>query len=346
MSFLAHFRLRGYPFQITADHSTFVPFAAHSALLKSVIFAIERGSGIVKISGDVGTGKTVLGRLLLEYYGSKLATAYIPNPPVESADLVRTVCHELGIEPDGGVDPQTALTSFLLEKAQAGDKLLLIIDEAQTLGEQGLERVRLLSNIDTTQRRLLQIILLGQPELDELLSRHSLRQLRQRISFSFRTVALTPQEVDRYLHARIARFAHDKPPRRIFAPAAVRVIASASRGIPRIINLVADKALLAAYSDGRYEVTRQDARDAAKETAATVGPRWRWRMVLSRYGLGGMIGAVAALVVGSLALWSVSMAATPGTGPGLMGGVTEAARQVGSLLGTIVHTVLPGGSGA
>ena len=186
MPFLAHFDLTERPFSLTPNCELYFPSETHQEVLNSLRYAIDRGEGIIKVSGEVGTGKTLICRLLTADLVKTKAVAYIINPQNDADWVVGAVCREFGLDPDSSSDPFHLLNGFLLEQYRKGRPAVLVVDEAQALGLVGLETVRRrLSNLETDTSKLLQAVLFGQPELDRLLRTHTLRQLNQRIVFSF-----------------------------------------------------------------------------------------------------------------------------------------------------------------
>ncbi|MEQ9448819.1 MAG: AAA family ATPase, partial [Rhodospirillaceae bacterium] len=204
MPYLAHFGLREHPFTLTPNTNQYFPIDKHVEIIQSIQFGIARNTGILKVVGDVGTGKTMLCRLLLrKLVESNDAVAYLNAPQVDPESLVSLVCAEFGLETGSRAQMMQALNTFLLEQHALGRNSVLIVDEAQALGPAGLEAVRLLSNLETERNKLLQIVMFGQSELDELLSRPELRQINQRIGFSFNTGPLTMAEAKHYMTHRV-----------------------------------------------------------------------------------------------------------------------------------------------
>lgn len=266
MPYLTHFNLGEHPFSLTPDTALYFPGAAHREVYESVFYAIRRGEGIVKVSGEVGTGKTLLCRMLLDALGNRAAVAYLNNPRGDADWVVRAICREFGINVQHSDDLYDSLNRFLIEKHAVGVDNVVLVDEAQGLGEVGLESIRLLSNLETEKRKLLQIVLFGQPELDRLLERHNLRQVAQRISFSFGTKPLSEAEAAAYIRYR-AKMASRNPEAamEIFSAPAIRHIVRAGQCNPRLMNILGDKSLLAAYGEGAVQVERRHARAAVQE---------------------------------------------------------------------------------
>jgi MSHA biogenesis protein MshM len=248
--------------------------------------ALRSGEGFLKIVGEVGCGKTVLCRQLLNTLQGEFVTAYIPNPDMGPDDLLHSLCHELAI-----VVPQsakrhrllTALRDCLLGHALAGRKVLVCIDEAQAIPVRTVESLRLLSNLETEKQKLLQLVLLGQPELDHKLQLPEIRQLLQRITFSEYLGPMAIERVAPYLQHRLATAAvDDATDTQIFTPAAVQEIAVSSGGVPRLVNVLAHKCLMLAYGENEHRVVLRHVRLAASDTPGVRRPLPWWRRWLSK----------------------------------------------------------------
>ncbi len=256
---------REAPFNITPDPRFLFFSDKHREAFNHVLFGIRERKGFIQITGEVGAGKTTVCRAILSELGPAYRTALILNPTVTSTQLIRAILAELGLEPRR-LD-RTAyleiLNRFLLERAGAGDDVVLIIDEAQDLEPELLEQVRLLSNLETDQRKLLQIVLIGQPELRERLDEPGLKQLRQRITVRYHLGPLDRFETERYIAHRLKVAGADGRPD--FSRGAVRKVHRYARGVPRLINAVCDKALLYGYVNGTYELRGRAVRQAIRE---------------------------------------------------------------------------------
>ena len=280
--YLGHFSLREAPFSITPDTDFFYPHEGAQASLNMLLVALRSGEGFVKVVGELGCGKTVLCRQLLKTLHGEFVTAYIPNPDMGPEDLLLALAAELGL----AVEPQAsrhqimgALHVCLLDHAKAGRKVLVCIDEAQAIPVRTVESLRLLSNLETEKRKLLQLVLLGQPDLDDKLTRPEIRQLLQRITFSEYLGPMLAKRVPAYLEHRIARAATDSTvDTRLFKPRAAIAIAHYSGGVPRLINVMANKCLMLAYGEDVQRVTVEHVHLAAKDTPGVVArrPWWLW----------------------------------------------------------------------
>ena len=277
--YLRHFSLREMPFAITPDTSFFYPHEGAQSALNTLVVALRSGEGFLKVVGEVGCGKTVLCRQLLNLLGDDYRTAYIPNPDMGPDDLLSALAQELSLElPTAASRHQvlTALTVCLVGHAQAGRRVVVCIDEAQAIPLRTVESLRLLSNLETEKRKLLQLVLLGQPELDEKLSRPEIRQLLQRITFSEYLGPMLAQRVPAYLEHRLGTAAlDDSTDLAVFEPAAVLALAQYSRGVPRLINVLAHKCLMLAYGENLHRVSPRHVHLAAADTPA-VRPRTLW----------------------------------------------------------------------
>ncbi len=273
--YLDHFGLSELPFGITPDTSFTVLTRSHQEALNTLLVALNSGEGFIKITGEVGTGKSLLCRRLLQALPENAVSAYLPNPYLAPRTLLLALAEELGVAVDSASDDYHLLkcvNEALL--AYAGDErpVVVCIDEAQAMPLETLESLRLLSNLETEKRKLLQIVLFGQPELDRKLAEPSVRQLLQRIAFHYRLGCLGREEVGNYLahRLRVAGYRGDE----LFAPRAVRSLHRASRGTPRLLNILAHKSLLAVYGEGKHAVLSRHVRQAAADTEGAASPGW------------------------------------------------------------------------
>lgn len=317
MPYQAHFGLRDLPFSLTANTQYYYPSAKHTEIIDSLKFGIDRNGGIFKVVGDVGTGKTLLSRLLMRHLVDRAAVAYLVSPQQDRDLVIGAVCHEFGVEGDSQAEQLRLLTQLFIEEHSKGRNAVLVVDEAQALGVEGLEAIRLLSNLETERKKLLQIVLFGQTELDELLSRHDLRQLQQRIVFAFSTNPLSAHETGQYINHRIKCARQPGVDFPIFSAAAVKTISKASRNIPRVVNILCDKSLLAAYSDGATQVKPVHAERAIEDSPGVSNLPFFARRAGRRLAIAA---ALAGLVIGGAALYAVSapisLSAGPFLGPG------------------------------
>lgn len=270
--YLEHFGLREFPFGLTPNTQFFCALPTHQEAFNVLMVALHSGEGFIKITGEVGTGKTMLCRKLINELGGDFVIAYIPNPAMPQHELLATVAEEMGLPYEQVVNTGhvlKAINQHLLEVAGRGKRLVLVLDEAQAIPSDSLELLRLLTNLETESRKLLQIVLFGQPELDELLNLPNLRQLRQRITFSYRLHLLNYRETQSYLFKRlqVAGFSE----RDLLTSMAYRLVHAYSRGTPRLINILAHKAMLVAYGKGARRVGALHVRAAARDTEGVKG---------------------------------------------------------------------------
>ncbi len=280
--YLRHFSLREAPFSITPDTDFYYPHESAQASLNMLLVALRSGEGFVKVVGELGCGKTVLCRQLLKTLQGEFVTAYIPHPDMGPDDLLMALCAELGLEvvqPPQRHQMLAALRDCLLEHARMGRKVLVCIDEAQAIPIRTVESLRLLSNLETEKRKLLQLVLLGQPDLDDKLARPEIRQLLQRITFSEYLGPMQASRVASYLEHRLATAARDKDTDiHLFTPRAAAAMAHYSGGVPRLINVMAHKCLMLAFGEDVQRVSAAHVHLAARDTpgVAVRASRWSW----------------------------------------------------------------------
>lgn len=275
--YLKHFGLSEAPFGITPDTAFIYAGDAHQEALNTLLIGLSSGEGFIKITGEVGTGKTLLLRRFLATLGEHHVVAYLPNPQLEPRILLIALAEELGLKLQA-LDYQfhlvKAINQHLLDMAAQGKTVVVCIDEAQCMPLESLETLRLLSNLETEKRKLLQVVLFGQPELDEKLANPAVRQLRQRIVYHYRMPGLKQPEAGHYLAHRLRVAGH--PRGDVFAPAAARLIYRLSGGIPRLANVLAHKSLLLAFGEGKASVGRNHVLLAGKDTeGARYVPWWQ-----------------------------------------------------------------------
>jgi len=253
------------PFSITPDPRYLFFSQRHREAFDHMLFGITQRKGFIQITGEVGAGKSTLCRAVLEQLGKRYATALILNPVLTGIQLLRAILHEYGLDDRGNdrVRLMQRLNEFLLERAREGKDVVLFVDEAQDLSNELLEEVRLLSNLETDDRKLLQIVLVGQTELRKRLQRPELRQLRQRITVRYHLGPIGRDETESYIFHRLTVAGSNGRP--TFSPAAIRAIRRHSRGVPRLINALCDKALLAGYVEDRDHITWRQVRRAVRD---------------------------------------------------------------------------------
>jgi general secretion pathway protein A len=284
--YLQFFGLNEAPFSITPDPAFVYLSAAHRDALAHLHYGVGQGGsgGFVQLTGEVGTGKTTLCRCLLEQVPENTRVALVLNPLMTPGELLATICEELGIETAGISGSNKALVDalnqYLLAQHAAGKRVVVVIDEAQNLSPEALEQVRLLTNLETAKDKLLQMVLLGQPELRELLQRQSLRQLSQRITARYHLAPLNEQETHGYIRHRMQVAGAQKNP---FRRSAMRALFKRSAGIPRLINIIADRALTGAYAAESGSVSARLVHSAANEVQPSEKQvrANRWPMVIA-----------------------------------------------------------------
>ena len=282
-----HFGLREVPFSITPDTSFFFTSPHSQEALNTLLVAAKSGEGFIKITGEVGTGKTLLCRKFIATLGEEFVTAYIPNPYLEPRTLMLALADELEVTLARDVDQHQLLKSItyrLMELATQGKQVLLCLDEAQAIPIESLEALRLLTNLETEKRKLLQIVLFGQPELNRHLELNSIRQLAQRITFHYHLGPLKRDDLEYYLAHRLRVAGYTGS--RLFSRGAVSRLFGASGGIPRLVNILAHKALMLSYGEGKRQVSRRHVGLAARDTISVPRRRWPWAL-----GVGLLIAA-------------------------------------------------------
>ncbi|MFY9315564.1 MAG: AAA family ATPase, partial [Burkholderiales bacterium] len=264
--YLDHFGLNEPPFRITPHPDFFFDGADRGATLEGLQYAILHDEGIVKVSGEIGSGKTMLCRVLMERLPDEVETVFLANPSYSRSEILNAIAEELGqpVANDPAVPALRELQAKLIELYASGRRVVVMIDEAHAMPDDTLEQVRLLSNLESSRHKLLQIVLFGQPELDESLAKPTMRQLKDRITHSFRTRPLAPDEVAKYVSFRMRTAGYKGP--ELFSDAAIAAIARASSGLTRRINVLCDKALLAAFAGDTHGVTPREVRSAIADS--------------------------------------------------------------------------------
>ncbi|MBP9726242.1 MAG: AAA family ATPase [Gammaproteobacteria bacterium] len=282
-----YFQLHDLPFEQTPNLKFFCGFELYRDALDTIVHSLEKGEPIIKVVGEVGTGKTLLCRKLIDALDQQdMVTLYIHNPLLNTETLFRLIADELAVphaETDAEYYLYKNITDKLLSYYHENKHVVLLVDEAQTLSDASLEALRLLTNLESEHKKLIQIILLGQPELDERLSLKKFRQLKQRIGFNVRLTALHATQVSPYLQQRLLSAGHANG--KLFSEAASKLIFKVSHGIPRVINIVAYKALLASYVQGKLLVDKEAMRAAILDSKETLDSCSKKKNMLSKkYG--------------------------------------------------------------
>ena len=298
----AFYGLNEKPFSLTPDPDFFYRYAGHQEAFNVLLIALQNGEGFIQVTGEVGTGKTLLCRRLLQLLSDTCATAYLPNPLLSRTELYRAIAEDLQLQAPASATLQQLVQLIFRELARLKQQqrpLVILIDEAQGMSHRSLEALRLLSNLETEKEKLLHIVLFAQPELKERLATDDLRQLRQRITFTYELDPMGATEVGAYLHHRltVAGLIGEN----LFTPRAIKCLARASRGVPRLVNLLAHKALLAGYGKGAKKVGHSQALAAVRDSAAALTfPRRFVPPYLVESGLVVLIGFVMLFVWGVL----------------------------------------------
>lgn len=296
--YYAFFGLRQPPFRITPDTGFFFEGGNRGAVLEALIYAITHGEGMVKVTGEVGSGKTMLCRVLQARLPAHVETVYLANPSVAPDEILHAIAFELELplpRDASRLEVLHALHEFLLARHAEGRQVVVFVEESQSMPIATLEEIRLLSNLETTHHKLLQIVLFGQPELDENLRKPEIRQLRERITHSFALTPLEPDEVKDYLGFRLRAAGYAGPD--LFPPQVIRYLTRATAGLTRRVNIVADKALLAAFAENTHNVTLKHAKLAVRDSEfsdKTSGAiRWHRGMIWAAVLAAGLAAAVA-----------------------------------------------------
>ena len=312
--YLSHFGLNEPPFRITPHTEFFFSGANRGATLEALLYAITHDEGIVKVTGEVGSGKTMLCRVLVERLPKSVETIYLANPSLSRDEILHVIAADLQVESRGErvTILLRALQERLIKLYAAGRRVVVLIDEAHAMPIETLEEIRLLSNLESNRHKLLQIVLFGQPELDQHLALPNMRQLKERITHGFKLEPLVRSDVESYVDFRMRAAGYRGPS--VFAPPAMKLIAQSSQGLTRRINILADKSLLAAFADGTHQVTAKHARAAVRDSE--FGSRRRavpnaWWLVAAGLAAGLLVGVGLHLWNQSGAARSVAAAASP-----------------------------------
>ena len=291
--YYAFFGLTQPPFKITPDTDFFFEGGNRGAVLEALIYAIAQGEGIIKVTGEVGSGKTMLCRVLQARLPRSVETVYLANPSVSPEEILHAIAFELQLpiaRDAGRLVVMHALNEYLLARHAEGRQVVIFVEESQGMPLATLEEIRLLSNLETKQHKLLQIVLFGQPELDENLRKPEIRQLRERITHSFSLGPLNADEVRSYIAFRLRAAGYHGPD--LFSPSVVRYMTTATGGLTRRINIVADKALLAAFAENTHNVNARHVRAAVQDSEfSNAGRKRRWLAPAAAFVLGALVVA-------------------------------------------------------
>ncbi len=293
MLYLKHFGLNELPYSITPDTSFYFASSSYQEGLNTLLFAILSGEGFIKITGEVGTGKTLLCRKLMASLDNTFKVAYVPNPYLEPHSLLMMLAQELGIILPDTVTQHallSALTQGLLDFTRNGIKVVVCLDEVQAMPIETLEALRLLSNLETEKRKLLQVVIFGQPELEEKLNHASIRQLKQRITFEYKLDHLSRDEMQYYLNHRLVIAGYQGS--RMFSDMALWLMYFKSKGVPRLVNILANKSLLAAYGKGIHQVGFAEVLAAVADTRS-VSASWH-KIFLHAFSFAVFVGVFGA----------------------------------------------------
>ena len=263
--YLSHFGLDEPPFRITPHTDFFFAGASRGATLEALLYAITHDEGIVKVSGEVGSGKTMLCRVLIERLPENVETIYLANPSLSREEILYAIADELklGLTAERAARLLRELQEHLIKLFGEGRRVVVLIDEAHAMPKETLEEIRLLSNLESGRHKLLQIVLFGQPEIDEQLGSADMRQLKERITHSFRLEPMVRGDIESYIDFRMRAAGYRGP--NVFSPVAIRMISAASEGLTRRINILADKSLLAAFAHNTHGVGEKEARAAIRD---------------------------------------------------------------------------------
>ncbi len=300
--YLDHFGLNEPPFRITPHTDFFFQGANRGATLEALLYAITHDEGIVKVSGEVGSGKTMLCRVLIERLPGTVETIYLVNPSLSRDEILLAIADEMGLNMEGARASRVlrALQDHLIRRFGEGRRVVVLIDEAHAMPNEALEEVRLLSNLESNRHKLLQMVLFGQPELDERLNTVNMRQLKERITHSFRLEPLVRSDIENYIDFRMRAAGYRGP--KVFAPRAIKLVTDASRGLTRRVNILADKALLAAFARGKHEIGEAEVKMAVKDSEFHRSP-----LKLHKAWIGA-----AALATGLILGWGVNVLLSAG----------------------------------
>jgi len=297
--YLYHFGLRELPFTLTPNTCFFLGLEPHYEALAVLMTALKTGEGFIKVIGEVGTGKTLLCRKLLNEIPEHFITAYIPNPYLSPDELRRAVASELGVK-----QAQRMSVSLLTQRIQSrlvelhaqGHSVVLILDEAQALPSESLEALRLFTNLETETRKLMQVVMFAQPELDQRLNENNFRQLRQRITFAYQLREMNVAEVQRYIEHRLHVAGYKGAA--LFNKKLCKKIAKATKGVPRLVNILCHKMLMLAYGKGQFEIDLWHLKASVNDTEDT-------QLLNINYGVIAASVGVVVLALSTYYLWGI-----------------------------------------
>lgn len=296
--YLSHFGLDEPPFRITSNTDFFFEGANRGATLEGLLYAITHDEGIVKVLGEVGSGKTMLCRVLIDRLPGNVETIFLANPSLSREEILRAIAEDLRLDLKEGRTTLLlrALQEHLIQRYAEGGRVILLIDEAHAMPSESLEEIRLLSNLESNRHKLLQIVLFGQPELDVHLDRPHMRQLKERITHSFKLRPLLQADIENYVDFRMRTAGYRGTD--AFSKSAVRLIATASEGLTRRVNILCDKSLLAAFADDKYAVQLKHVRAAVKdaEFRRDSRPVGKWWLVAGGLAAGLIIGIASRMM--------------------------------------------------
>ncbi|RJX70678.1 DUF2075 domain-containing protein [Vibrio sinensis] len=270
--YLEYFNLQQLPFHLTPNTELFLGLDPHYEAIQTINSALMMGEGLIKVTGEVGTGKTMVCRMMVKHFLDRIQLVYLPNPALSGEQLRQAIASELGVEVDNPTLIVDAIQQCLIQLASDGKQVVVLVDEAQALSDDALEVLRLFGNLETEQAKLLQIVLFGQPELDVRLEQHHLRQLRQRITFNAKLRSLNVSEVVAYIDNRLNKAGCDVM---LFSLNQKKAIWKASHGIPRLINQICHKSLVLAYSQESIVVSNHQIYDAIHDTFDSCKPKFK-----------------------------------------------------------------------
>jgi len=279
-----YYGLKEAPFSLTPDTEFFFGYEAHQEALNVLLVALRSGEGFIKVTGEVGTGKTLVCRKLMGLLDEAFVVAYIPNPQLNPNALRAALADELGIEFARNIGQHRLLkmiTDRLVEISGEKKRVVVLIDEAQAMPEETLEALRLLTNLETEKYKLMQVVMFGQPELNKKLNEQSVRQLKQRITFSYQLKPLDKNNIGSYIQHRLVIAGYEGT--ELFNARAIKEMTRASRGVPRLINILSHKAMLAAFGQGAKHIDKEHVRMAVKDSEQAESKRsfFGWRLTLA-----------------------------------------------------------------